>query len=114
MTAVFSDLSFRGACSWESALFKGPDNFNGCGYFHVSLLLFALRHICHWFEEDLGSEFVWHILGLRCSSPAAPTFSNEFGLAGTESSKDVKVDKACLRCSSHSPLALVPVFSLLK
>ena len=54
----FSDLSYRCACSWESALFKGPDDFNGCGYFHVSLLLIALRHICRWFEEDLGSEFV--------------------------------------------------------
>ena len=57
-STVFSDHSHRGACSWESALFKGPDDFNGCGYFHVSLLLFASRHICRWFEEDLGSEFV--------------------------------------------------------
>ena len=40
------------------ALFKGPDDFNGCGYFHVSLLLIALRHICRWCEENLGSEFV--------------------------------------------------------
>ena len=45
----FSDLSYCGACSWESALFRGPDDFNGCGYFHISLLLIALRHISrHW------------------------------------------------------------------
>ena len=43
---------------WESARFKGPDDFNGCGYFHIRLLLIALRHICRWNEEDLGSEFV--------------------------------------------------------
>ena len=40
-----SDISHRGACSWEPALFKGPDDFNGCGYFHIILLLIALRHI---------------------------------------------------------------------
>ena len=40
-----SDLSHRGACSWESALFKGPDDFNGCGHFHIILMLIALRHI---------------------------------------------------------------------
>ena len=44
--------------SWESARFKGPDDPNGCGYFHIRLLLIALRHICRWNEEDLGSEFV--------------------------------------------------------
>ena len=42
-----SDISHRGACSWESALFKGPDDFNGCGYFHVILLLIALRGLRH-------------------------------------------------------------------
>ena len=40
-----SDISHRGACSWEPALFKGPNDFNGCGYFHIILLLIALWHI---------------------------------------------------------------------
>ena len=51
LTSIFSgwrstvDTNSCGACSWEPALFKGPDNFNGCGYFHIFLLLIALRHM---------------------------------------------------------------------
>ena len=37
---------------------QGTRRFNGCSYFHTSLLLIAVRHASRWFEEVLGSEFV--------------------------------------------------------
>ena len=69
-----SDISHRGICSWESALFKRLDDFNGCGYFHIILLLIALRHICRWFEEDRPSGFVTETSPRICSdTPVCPT-----------------------------------------